>query len=98
MGKITSNLQYHKTLQELIKIAQFSFNAMAFHANTERYFPWCSRKPKLSGWTSFYSLKLVCNLKHFSCKQLHKFVKGDSAFLGNLRNLQNIKGLHRSSK
>jgi len=24
------------------------------------------------------SLKLVCNLKHLSCKQFHKIVKGDS--------------------
>ena len=44
------------------------------------------------------SLKLVCNLKHLSCKQLHKIVKGDDAFLGNLRNLQNIHGLSRLSK
>jgi len=26
------------------------------------------------------SLKLVCNLKHLSCKQFHKIVKGDSTF------------------
>jgi len=30
---------------------------MALYANTERFFPWCSHKPKrkgnLSGWTSF---------------------------------------------
>jgi len=26
------------------------------------------------------SLKLVCNLKHHSCKQFHKIVKGDSTF------------------
>jgi len=26
------------------------------------------------------SLKLVCNLKHLSCKQFHKSVKGDSTF------------------
>jgi len=44
------------------------------------------------------SLKLVCNLKHLSCKQLHKIVKGDSTFLGNIRNLQNIHGLNRLSK
>jgi len=47
------------------------------------------------------SLKLVCNLKHLkhlSCKQFHKIVKGDSTFLGNLRNLQNIHGLNRLSK
>jgi len=24
------------------------------------------------------SLKMVCNLKHLSCKQFHKIVKGDS--------------------
>ena len=47
------------------------------------------------------SLKLVSNLKHLkhlSCKQFHKIVKGDSTFLGNLRNLQNIHGLNRLSK
>jgi len=44
------------------------------------------------------SLKLVWNLKNFSCKQIQKIVKGDSAFLGNLRNLQNIHRLNRSSK
>jgi len=43
------------------------------------------------------SLKLVYNLKHLSCKQFNKIVKGDSAFLGNLRNLQNIHGLNRLS-
>jgi len=30
---------------------------MALYANMERFFPWCSRKPRgkrnLSGWTSF---------------------------------------------
>jgi len=35
-------------------------------------------------------LKLVSNLKHLSCKQFHKIVKGDSTFLGYLRNRQNI--------
>jgi len=45
-----------------------------------------------------FSLKLVCNLKHLSCKQFHKTVKGDSTFLGNLRNLQNIHELNRTSK
>ena len=35
MGKIMWNLEYHKTLQELIKTAQFCFNAMAFHANMD---------------------------------------------------------------
>jgi len=44
------------------------------------------------------SLKLVCNLKHLSCKQLHKIAKGNSTFLGNLRNLQNIHGINRISK
>jgi len=33
------------------------------------------------------SLKLVCNLKHLSCKQFHKSVKDHSTFLTNLRNL-----------
>jgi len=42
-----------------------------------------------------FNLKLVCNLKHISCKQFHKIVKGDSTFL---RNLQNIHGLNRLSK
>jgi len=55
----------------------------------------------------FSGLKLVCNLKHFSCKQFHKIAKGDFkgdlkkgafTFLGNLRNLQNIHGLNRLSK
>jgi len=53
MGKIFCNLQY----QELIKIAQFYFSLMALHASMERFFPWCSHKPKtkrnLSDWTSF---------------------------------------------
>jgi len=44
------------------------------------------------------SIKLVWNLKHLSCKQFHKIVKGDSTFLGNLRNLQNTHGLNRLSK
>jgi len=44
------------------------------------------------------SLKLVSNLKHLSCKQFHKIVKGDSTFLGNLRNLRNIHGLNRLRK
>jgi len=43
-------------------------------------------------------IKLVCNLKHVSCKQFHKIVKGDSTFIGKLRNLQNIHGLNRLSK
>jgi len=37
-------------------------------------------------------------LKHLLYKQFHKIVKGDSTFLGNLRNLQNIIGLNRLSK
>jgi len=37
----------------------------------------------------------VCDLKHLSCKQFHKIVKGYSTFLGNLKNLQNIHGLNR---
>jgi len=44
------------------------------------------------------STKLMCNLKYLSCEQFHEFVKGDSTFLGNLRNLQNIHGLNRLSK
>jgi len=44
------------------------------------------------------SLKLVCNLKQLSCKQFHKIVKGDSTFLGNLRNLQNIHELNKLSQ
>ena len=44
------------------------------------------------------SLKLVCNLKHLSRKQFHKIIKGDSTFLGDLRNLQNSHGLNRLSK
>jgi len=44
------------------------------------------------------SLNLVYSLKHLSCKQFHKIVKGDSTFLGNLRYLQKIHGLNRSSK
>jgi len=45
-----------------------------------------------------FSLKLVCNLKHLSCKQFHKIVKCDSTFLGNLSYLQNIDGLNKLSK
>jgi len=44
------------------------------------------------------SLKLVCNLKQLSCKQFHKIVKGDSTFLGKLRNLQNIHELNKLSQ
>ena len=44
------------------------------------------------------SLKLVCNLKHLSCKQFHKIAKSESAFLGNLRNLQNIHGQNKVYK
>jgi len=33
------------------------------------------------------SLKIVFNLKHLSCKQFHRSVKGDSTFLRNSRNL-----------
>jgi len=44
------------------------------------------------------SLKLVCNLKHLSCTQFHKIVKGDCTFLGNLRNQQNSHGLNMLSK
>ena len=47
---------------------------------------------------SVSSLKLVGNLKHLSCKQFHTIVKGDSTFLGNLRNRKNIHGLNRLSK
>jgi len=47
---------------------------------------------------SVSSLKLVSNFKHLSCNQFHKTVKGDSTFLGNLRNLQNIHGLNGLSK
>jgi len=45
-------------------------------------------------------LKLVCNLKHLSCEQFHNIVKGNSAFLRNVRKLklQNIHGLTRKSK
>jgi len=31
---------------ELIKIAQFYFSVMARYANVERFYPWCSHKPK----------------------------------------------------
>jgi len=44
------------------------------------------------------SLKLVCNLKHLSCKQFHTIVKGDSTSLRTLRKLENINGLNRLSK
>jgi len=44
------------------------------------------------------SLKLVCNVKHLSCKQFHKIVKAGSTFLENLGNLQNIHELNRLSK
>jgi len=57
--------------KELIKIAQFYFSVMVHYSNVERFFPWCSDKPKrkrnLSHRTVSTLLKLVCNLKHFSC-------------------------------
>jgi len=46
-----------KCFSKLVKIAQFCLNAMAFYANVERFFPWCSHKPKrkrkFSGTASF---------------------------------------------
>jgi len=42
-------------------------------------------------------LKLLCNLKHLSCKQFHNIVNGDFTFIRNLRKLQNIHGLNRLS-
>jgi len=52
---------------ELIKIVQFYFSVMAHYANVERFFPWCSHKPKrkknLSNWTSFYSSKAGVKFK-----------------------------------
>jgi len=42
--------------------------------------------------------KLVCNLKHISCKQFRNIIKGYSTFLRNLKKLQNIHGLIRTSK
>jgi len=74
---------------------------MALYANVKRFFPWCSTNQKER--ESFLvepvsSLKLVCNLKHLSCKQFHEIIKGDSTFLGTLSNLQNIHGLNRLSK
>jgi len=101
MDKVFCNLQYHETLQELIKIAQFYFNVMILYANMERFFslmqPQTEKEIFLVEPVSSL-LKLVCNLKNLSCKQFHKIVKGDSTFLGNLRNLQNINGLNRLSK
>jgi len=74
---------------------------MAFYANMERFFVLCShnQKEKETFQVEPVSIiKLVCNLKHLSCKQFHKIVKGDSTFLGKLRNLQNNYGLNRLSK
>jgi len=38
-------------------MAQFYFNVIALYANMERFFPWCSHKPKRKrnffGWTTF---------------------------------------------
>jgi len=50
-------------------------------------------------WLNQFSLlKLVCNLKHLSCKQFHNIDKGTSAFLRTLRKLQNVHGPNRTSK
>jgi len=46
----------------------------------------------------FILLKLVCNLKHLSCDKFHNIVKGDFTFQRNLRKLQNIHELNRTSK
>ena len=46
----------------------------------------------------FSPLKLVYNLKHLSCKQFHNIVKGDCTLLRNLRKLQNIHELNRTSE
>ena len=74
---------------------------MILYANMERFFslmqPQTEKEIFLVEPVSSL-LKLVCNLKNLSCKQFHKAVKGDSTFLGNLRNLQNINGLNRLSK
>jgi len=83
MGKIFCNLQYHQTLQELIKIAQFYFKVTALYANIEHFFLDAATNQK--GRETFLvepvsSLKLVCDLKHLSCKQFHKIVKGGSTF------------------
>jgi len=95
MCKIFCNLQY----QELIKIAQFYFNVMALYATVIRNDFFLDAATNQKERETFLiepvsSLKLVCNLKHLSCKQFHKIVKGDSTFLGNLRNLQTIYGLN----
>jgi len=98
MGKIFCNLQYHKMLQELIKIAQFYFNVMALYANMERFFLDAATNQKERETflvEPVSSLKLVCQSKHLLCKQFHKIVKDDSTFLGNFRNLQIINGLNR---
>jgi len=74
---------------------------MALYANMEQFFPWCSYVPKRKKTflvEPVSRIKLVCSLKHLSCKQFHKIVKGDSTFLRNLRYLQNIHGLSRLSK
>jgi len=74
---------------------------MSVYANVERFFRDAATNKKereIFLVEPVSSLKLVCNLKNISCKQFHKIVKGDSTFLGNLRNLQNIHGLNRLSK
>jgi len=84
-----------------MKIAEVYFNVMALYANVERFFLDAATNQKER--ESFLvepvsSLNLVCNLKHLSGKQFHTIVKGNSTFLGNLRNLQNIHGLNRLSE
>jgi len=68
MGKIICNLQYHLMLQRTDKIAQVYFSVMALYANVERFFPWCSHKPKRKRNLSFQS-----RVRHFSCRDLQSY-------------------------
>ena len=76
-NKIFYKFQCFNTIEcfsELIKIAQIYFSIMAHYANVERFFPWCSHKPKrkrnISNWTSFYYFKAGVQFKKTSFMQL----------------------------
>jgi len=66
-SKYASTCNIIEYFNELIKIAQFFFSVMARYSNVERFFPWCSHKPKWKGNLSNWpvsTLKQVRNLKH----------------------------------
>jgi len=65
LAKYVATCNPIECFRKLIKITQLYFSVMAHYANVERFFPWCSQKPKkreifLTEPVSILS-KLVCN-------------------------------------